>query len=217
AQRVRQPVPLRDVLAPGEPPVAVDQGGRGGCAVGVEGEDVHLARQDGARGLERLARHVVRRAGPRGRVRRLVAHEAAVTRRLDPHEELLERDHAAARREPVGGLPGLDARGDVAVLNVDDLVAADVLDVTYRGAASPTSRTLSAARRRSPCPLSTGLITVTQPSAAARWHCSSNTWSRRRRSAPSAYIQPSSTPTHATGRPLVRTSASTSAADWPCS
>ena len=70
---------------------------------------------------------------------------------------------------------------------------------------SPTSRTPAAARATSPRPLSTGLIMVLHPSAAARRACSSNTVSRRVFSAPSDHIQPNSTPTHATGSPLART------------
>src|SRR5947208_8087252 len=77
-------------LVPGEPTLAVDQRGRVGCALGVGGEDVHLARQDGARGLERLARDVLGRAGPRGRVRRLVRSEEHTS-------ELQSPDHLVCR------------------------------------------------------------------------------------------------------------------------
>jgi hypothetical protein len=58
-------------------------------------------------------------------------------------------------------------------------------------------------------------MTVAQPSAAARRHCSSNTASSRVRSAPSAHIQPNSTPTQATGSPLARTRSSTESAGLP--
>src|SRR5256884_1567362 len=84
-------------------------------------------------------------------------------------------------------------------------------------ARAPTSRTLAAARARSTRPLSTGLMTVPAPSSAAQRHDSANARRRRARSAASAPIHPSSTPTHATRRPLAFTRASTSAADWPCS
>src|SRR5438034_7442390 len=69
--------------------------------------------------------------------RSLVAHEPAVALRIDEREELFERHHAAAGRKPIGDLPGLDARGHVAERTVDELVAANVVDVTQRGAAPP--------------------------------------------------------------------------------
>src|SRR5215831_3044695 len=84
-----------------------------------------------------------------------------------------------------------------------------------RAAMSPTSRTLVTASARSPRPRSTGLITVVAPSARARAHCSSNTRWSRARSSPRAQSQPSSTPTHATGRPLAFTRSITRSAVSP--
>src|SRR5262249_10730097 len=74
-----------------------------------------------------------------------------------------------------------------------------------RAAMSPTSRTLVTASARSPRPRSTGLMTVVAPRARARAHCSSNTRWSLARSSPCAQSQPSSTPTHATGKPLAFT------------
>src|SRR5262245_19153926 len=84
-----------------------------------------------------------------------------------------------------------------------------------RAAMSPTSRTLVAASPRSPRPRSTGLITVVAPTARARAHCSSNTRCTRARSSPCAHSQPSSTPTHATGKPLPFTRSITCSAVSP--
>ena len=56
---------------------------------------------------------------------------------------------------------------------------------------------------------------VEHPSVEAHRHDSSKTESRRRRSSPAAPIQPSSTPTHATGSPLAVTASSTAAGGVP--
>src|SRR5262245_16505373 len=79
------------------------------------------------------------------------------------------------------------------------------------------SRTRWAIVARAPWPGPTALITRGQPSAAAARHDSSNTPSKRSSSAPSAYTQPTSTPTHATPRPEARTQPRTSSSVLPAS
>ena len=85
----------------------------------------------------------------------------------------------------------------------------------YRAAISPTSRTLLAACRGSPRSLSTGLMTVAQPSDAAATQLRVKISSNCSRSGPLASIQPLPTPTAETARPLARTRSSICTSDCP--
>src|SRR5438046_1184791 len=97
-----------------------------------------LARQAGARGVERFARDLLGGARPRRGVRRLVAQEAAVALEVEEREELAEGHDALARGQPIHELPGLEAAPrHVAELHVGDLAEADVLDVGEARAAPP--------------------------------------------------------------------------------
>src|SRR5262249_2505670 len=71
----------------------------------------------GQRRLERLARDLVGGSGPGRRVRRLVAHEAAVALAVEQREDLLEWHAAPSGRKPVQRLTRLEpGAGHVAVL-----------------------------------------------------------------------------------------------------
>src|SRR5262249_33480692 len=85
-------------------------------------------RQLGPRRLERLARDLVGGSGPGRRVRRLVAHEAAVALAVEQREDLLERHAALSGRQPVQRLARLEpGAGHVAVLEIRDLAERDVV------------------------------------------------------------------------------------------
>ena len=80
---------------------------------------------------------------------------------------------------------------------------------------SPTSRRLATAWRTGPSATSTGLITRPAPRADAHRQDSAKIWRSCPRAAPSANIQPSLTPTQATGRPLPRARSRTWLAAMP--
>src|SRR6267142_1416762 len=89
-----------------------------------------------ARRLERLARDFVGGPRPRRGIRRLVAHEPAISLPVEEREDLLERHAAAAGRQPVERLAGLEPGArHVAVLDERDLAERHVVDGGQRGAA----------------------------------------------------------------------------------
>src|SRR5215470_14400289 len=94
-------------------------------------------RQLGPRRLERLARDLVGGPGPGRRVRRLVAHEAAVALAVEQREDLLERHAAPPGRQAVERLARLEPGArHVAVLEIRDLAERDVVDRLQAGAAA---------------------------------------------------------------------------------